>query len=64
MKVKGWAKSGLNLPEELSDNGVSVSFAGMVVLMSTNLISNHCILGRNAGVGTLLIWSSMKIHLD
>ena len=30
MKVKGWAKSGLNPPEELSDNGVSVSFAGMV----------------------------------
>ena len=30
MKVKGWAKSGLNPPEELSHNGASVLFAGMV----------------------------------
>ena len=30
MKVKGWAKSGVNPPEELSENGVSLSFAGMV----------------------------------
>lgn len=30
MKVKGWAKSGLDPPEELSDTGVNVSFAGMV----------------------------------
>ena len=29
MKVKGWARSGADPPEELSDNGVSVSFAGM-----------------------------------
>ena len=30
MKVKDWAKSGLDPPDELSDNGVSVSFAGIV----------------------------------
>ena len=30
MKVKGWVKSGLDPPDELYDNGVSVSFAGMV----------------------------------
>ena len=30
MKVKGWAKSGVDPPEELSENGVSLSFAGMV----------------------------------
>ena len=30
MKVIGWAKSGFDPPEELSENGVSVSFAGMV----------------------------------
>ena len=30
IKVKGWAKSGVDPPEELSENGVSLSFAGMV----------------------------------
>ena len=30
IKVKGWAKSGLDPPDELSDNGVSGSFAGMI----------------------------------
>ena len=30
MKVKGWAKSGVDPLEELSDNSVSVSFDGMV----------------------------------
>ena len=30
MKVKGWVRSGADPPEELSDNGISVSFAGMI----------------------------------
>ena len=30
MKVKGWAKSGSDPPEELSEDGVSVGFAGMI----------------------------------
>ena len=30
MKVKEWVKSGLDPPEEPSDNGISVSFAEMV----------------------------------
>ena len=30
MKVKGWAKSGVDPPEELSESGVGVSFAGMI----------------------------------
>ena len=29
VKVKGWAKSGVDPPEELSENGVSLFFAGM-----------------------------------
>ena len=29
MKIKGWAMSGQDPPEEISDDGSSVSFAGM-----------------------------------
>ena len=46
MKVKGWAKSGVDPPEELSENGVSLSFAGMVWfphhnVYKLNIVSLH-----------------------